>query len=239
MSNTAWTAPWMRSNDAASETEVAVAAAAAADDDTTTTTAAAGRARQPSDQFGNSRHNNMQGDSKDNYINGLAGNDTVYGGAGSDTLHGGAGNDILYGQEGTKDALFGGEGNDTLVGGPGKDQLFGGWGDDVFVFTKASDSVPGGGAHTSFGHDIIKPANPDDKAETFQGIGKEGGDLIDLRGLGDLTWGKTLKVENYKSTTHTYVYADTNNDGKWDFEVAIYDGDAKASDYKPMDFLFL
>ena len=179
--------------------------------------------------------NKLSGTSGDDIINGVAGDDTIYGGGGSDTLFGSNGNDVLYGEAGAKDALFGGAGNDTLVGGAGKDALFGEGGADVFVFTKLSDSLPGGGPHTSYGHDIIKPSDPN-SGKGFDGAGSAGGDVIDLRGCGDLTWGKTLKVvDNY---AHTYVEIDMNRDGKLDFELAIYDGTVKAAAYTVADFLF-
>lgn len=175
------------------------------------------------------------GTDRNDSIPGSRGDDTLIGGKGSDTLNAAGGNDLIIGGEGTKDKLVGGPGNDTLVGGPGKDQLFGGYGDDTFVFEKPSDSPPGGGAHTNYGHDIIKPANPDDKRETFQGVGKPGGDKIDVSALGDLELGENLKTHDHY--THTYVTADTDGDGKPDFEVAIYDGDIKAKDYTADEFI--
>jgi Ca2+-binding RTX toxin-like protein len=196
--------------------------------------------------IGSAQANVLQGGTRNDYIsagggddrvNGLAGNDTLYGGDGSDTLTGSAGNDVLYGEGGTKDALFGGWGNDTLVGGSGKDQLFGGYDNDVFVFQRASDSTPGGGPHTNYGHDIIKPEKANG-TNGFEGAGRSGGDVIDLKGLGDLTWGKSLKVVDHPNSQHTYVTADTNRDGKIDFEVAIYDEGVRASAYSPGDFLF-
>jgi Ca2+-binding RTX toxin-like protein len=172
----------------------------------------------------------------DDTVNGYAGDDTIYGDDGSDKLLGSGGDDALHGGGGTKDALFGGWGDDTLVGGSGKDQLFGGYGADVFVFLKPSDSVPGGGAHTNYGHDIIKPETAGGD-NGFEGAGRAGGDLIDLRGLGDLTWGGTLKIVDHPKTQHTYVEVDLDGNGKLDFELAIYDGEVRARSYTPNDFL--
>lgn len=204
----------------------------------TLTFAASGGASKGKQLYGHSGRDLIRGGSGDDTVNGFAGNDTIYGGAGSDKLLGSSGNDVLYGGSGTKDALFGGWGNDTLVGGAGKDQLFGGPGNDVFVFLKTSDSVPGGGAYTNYGHDIIKPENPA-ADNAFDGAGRAGGDLIDLRGLGDLTWGKTLKVVDHPNTRHTYVEVDFDRNGKLDFEIAIYDGDVTARTYTAGDFLFV
>lgn len=241
----AGTAPWERADSSDTNTKAAATVNAAtvevgdSSSSSSSSVSAAAEDTAGARTMGNSKNERLSGGSGNDYINGVGGNDTIYGGEGSDTLHGSAGNDMLYGEGGTKDALFGGQGNDTLVGGANKDQLFGQEGSDVFVFNKASDSVPGGGAHTSYGHDIIKPSDPRDPSLAFEGAGKAGGDVIDLRGLGDLTWGKTLKVFDYKNSNHTYVTADVNNDGKIDFEIAIYDGTQKAAAYTAGDFLFV
>jgi Ca2+-binding RTX toxin-like protein len=67
---------------------------------------------------------------------------TGTGNALANIITGGAGNDLLDGGAG-KDSLKGGAGADTLLGGAGVDTLDGGAGADDFVFTAATDSLPG------------------------------------------------------------------------------------------------
>lgn len=77
----------------------------------------------------------LTGDDFAQRLVGNGGNDRLDGGGQRDTLEGGAGNDTL----------IGGAGADRLIGGAGQDRLSGGAEgvQDVFVFTRASDSAAG------------------------------------------------------------------------------------------------
>lgn len=93
----------------------------------------------------------------DDYIEAGQNHDEAYGGAGMDTIFGDAGRDQLYGDGGNdkinggdgKDIIVGGDGDDRIKGGNGADKIWGedgadrmsgGSGEDVFIFTKTSDS---------------------------------------------------------------------------------------------------
>jgi Ca2+-binding RTX toxin-like protein len=82
----------------------------------------------------------------------------LMGGLGDDNLTGSHVGDVIYGDEqdtglgggadvlrgmGGDDTLYGGDGVDTLTGAEGADSLSGGDGNDVFKFTKLTDSVTG------------------------------------------------------------------------------------------------
>lgn len=77
-----------------------------------------------------------------------SGNDFVFGNKSANTINGGLGDDHLFGLGGG-DTIFGGAGSDQITGGTGRDVLWGGDGTsadgaaDVFVFTKANESIPG------------------------------------------------------------------------------------------------
>lgn len=186
----------------------------------------------PDKLYGGSGNDTLWGNGGDDQLRGGIGDDEMHGGAGNDTLLGdGGGRELLYGDDGD-DKLFGREENDTLVGGQGRDLYFGGTGDDTYVFSSASESPAGKN------RDIIKPEKPNHPTVAFEGAGKEGGDVIDLRDFGDLSWGTSLYVKDVYR--HTHVYIDQNLDGRPEFEVAIYDDDrVTASDYTAGDFLFV
>jgi Ca2+-binding RTX toxin-like protein len=182
-----------------------------------------------------------------NYIATQDGNDTVHGGggndyietgAGADVVRGGAGDDILLAFHGT-DRLYGGAGSDMLIGGFDADLLFGGKGDDVFTFEGSWDSTPSR-------RDMIGCAD----GVAFEGAGKAGGDLIDLRGLdADLTtpdfdffvFGGTGKghLSLVNRGSDTLVRGNVDDDGGFEFECLIRDGEVKASAYTAADFLLV
>jgi hypothetical protein len=91
--------------------------------------------------IGGSAADVINGDSARNQLFGGAGNDQLQGMGGDDVLDGGLGNDKLVGGDGA-DLLSGGAGADTLEGGAGVDRLYGGSDNDVFRFTRITDSRP-------------------------------------------------------------------------------------------------
>ena len=133
------------------------------------------------------------------------GNDTVRGPAYNDLVHGGNGKDLLYGGNGADtlaggngvDRLFGEDGDDRLEGGNGADSLSGGAGNDIFVYTRPSDSA----------------ANGMDCIVGFT-RGADRIDLSSLRGAVDLAWGGMSPTANGAWYAHvagnTIVYADVD-----------------------------
>lgn len=150
------------------------------------------------------------GNSLANTIIGNAKNNTLLGEAGNDTLIGGAGDDILKG----------GKGNDSLYGGMGADDLYGGTGKDTFVFKSIKETTV-----AVSGRDTIFDFSATD------------GDKIDLSAIDAIVSTKTddaftfigtsafhkkageLRYE--KTAASTYIYGDTNGDGKSDFAIQL------------------
>lgn len=161
---------------------------------------------------------------------GGGGYDTIVGNVAANALHGGLGRDTLSGGQGA-DRLFGDAGNDRLVGQEGADTLTGGAGADTFVFRSAADSPYGAGDAIVGGTGVA----------AFEGAGAKAGDLFDLTGFGDLTWGGTGKggigLKNLAGDTLCYV--NTDADAAPEFEVCIVDGAVAATAYSQADFLFL
>lgn len=122
--------------------------------------------------------------------------DTINGNEAANTLTGNGGNDTING--------YGGQ--DRIVGGLGADVMTGGTGADTFYFTQTAESVPG-----SKTHDVITDFSP-------------GEDHIDLTGLGVHTWIGSAQFDHAASEVRYaagLLQADTNGDGKADFEVAL------------------
>ena len=135
------------------------------------------------------------------------------------------------------DKVYGGAGNDELHGGSDADRLYGGKGDDTFVFDWVSDSTP-------TRRDVIGCAD----GVAFEGAGKAGGDVIDLRGLdADMTtpdfesfiFGGTGKghLSLTNSGSDTLVRGNLDDDRGFEFQCLIRDGDVRASAYTAADFL--
>jgi Ca2+-binding RTX toxin-like protein len=164
---------------------------------------------------------NLKGGAGDDRLRGLNGDDVVFGNSGDDLLAGGNGKDRLSGSAGAdgldggagNDRLDGGKGGDLLIGGLGFDRLTGGAGVDRFRFTKLSDS---------------RPAKPDEIMD-FRS------DLIDLSGIdarrasakddkfvyiGDAEFDRAGELRFEDST----LQADTNGDGRADFELVLANG---------------
>ena len=208
--------------------------------------------------WGGADNDTLIAGSGDNLMFGSAGDDVLVGGYGNDHLHGGTGadrlivhngNNVLRGGDGDDtldgssgdDVFYGGNGNDAITAGPGRDLLHGGNGDDRFIFRDASRF----------------PNDPADVIVDFEGAGREGGDVIDLRlspettingargftFLGELSWEEGMAAGSgavwiQDFGTQTRVFCLTNNDNVVDLAVRINDGiDATASDYISSDFL--
>ena len=165
---------------------------------------------------------------------GLGGNDTMYGNGGNDSLYGGSGRDYISGGQGSDrviggaggDRLFGGSGNDLLNGGGGADRFVGGAGRDVmfagndsardtFVFGKPSESSDG--------------SNSQDTIRQFDA----GEDILDLSGLDANNGSNGNQAFGYSNGpagnsvwvrevgNGSIVQADTNGDGRADFEIMV------------------
>ena len=151
---------------------------------------------------------------------------------------GGSGDDSLLGNA-VDNRLAGGSGEDRLRGFSGRDTLIGGPGADTFVFRRLADSPLGG-------EDVIVR---DDDARAFEGVGRDGGDLIDLSGIdantrrpGDQHFafdGGTgrghLWVEERGNVS--YVCGNIDRDAAVEFHLAIRDFAVRASDYAADDFV--
>ena len=175
-----------------------------------------------------------------NEKSGGGGNDKINGTSKADDLAGGNGNDKLFGKGGN-DTLRGENGNDMLRGDAGRDFLIGGKGADRFDFNSVSDSR--GGSST---RDVIKAG---DGAVAMEGVGKSGGDRIDVSGIdADITkagnqkfdFGGTgkgdLSVINVGGG-HSLVRANIDNDKAFEFQLLIEDGGVKAHHYSAHDFI--
>lgn len=188
--------------------------------------------------IGGSGNDRVAGNAASNRLQGADGADTLTGGSNGDTLRGGGGDDRLFGQKGY-DILNGGDGDDLMMGGRGKDLLIGGRGDDVFKFNTVAES-PNGGA------DRIKGNN---SAPAIQGVGRAGGDVIDLSGIdADTTrrGNQAFELDNSQETGtiwlrngngQTWVFANTDQDDAPELKIKIYDGDLRAGDYISDDFI--
>ncbi len=163
------------------------------------------------------------GNGKTNVINGGKGRDELIGRGGNDRLLGGDGNDRLKGEGG----------NDTLIGGLGRDVLIGGRGADLFVINATRQST----------------TERADRIKDFSGIGREGGDRLDLRSIdadqtrpgnqpfdfGNNTGRGDLWTVNRAG--NTLVLGNTDNDGANELAVLIEDGAIRADAYVAADFL--
>lgn len=180
----------------------------------------------------------VMGSAKDDRLKGGGGDDKLYGKEGDDNMGASVGNDYLEGGPGT-DKMWGGPGDDVFYGGPGPDKNHGDKGNDVYVYKSVSDA-PYSGTPERWNDqlkkkwEIIKPSEPGTNA--FDGQGKAKGDLIDLRAIGKLEFGKHITVHDKWSFSQVLV--DVNLDKKPDMEIMIYDSDkVKAKDYSKEDFL--
>ncbi|MFT3988521.1 calcium-binding protein [Aestuariivirga sp.] len=161
---------------------------------------------------------------------GGSGSDRVVGGNGlSDTLldnlSGGGGNDFLKGLDGN-DQLNGGTGNDTLIGdagddslagGEGRDVMTGGAGADVFVFTTLSESAAG--AQRDVIRDFVSGVDAIDLS-AVDAI--NGSDDDPFTFIGDKAFShKAGQLHFHIGANVTMVSADTDGDGKADFQISL------------------
>ena len=172
------------------------------------------------------------------WINGANGNDRLFGGLGNDTLIGAQGYDLLSGEVGN-DFLRNGIGNDTLIGGGGADLLIGGQGADRFQFRAPGDSAPG------FADRIVAG----DGAYAFEGIGVQGGDVLDLSLIdANVNFGgnQAFRWDDDRAAGTAYLsnvngetvfYGHVNNDGQADIVIRIADGGFTAQQYAGFDFI--
>ena len=182
---------------------------------------------------GTVRDDVMKGVDGNDHMNALRGDDLLLGGKGDDSLSGGDGHDYLEGDEG-KDVLTGGLGNDAIYGGLGPDRLQGGAGNDLFVYRSVAEAPYTGKKSFKYDWEIIKASDPHTNA--FDGAGVKAGDMIDLREIGNLTFGLNVTVHN--KGAHSQVLVDVNLDKVPDMEIIIYDtAKVDASDYTREDFL--
>lgn len=152
----------------------------------------------------------------------LSGNDKITGANMDDVLYGYDGKDTLIGNTGS-DRLYGGDGNDTLIGGGshGNDKLYGGEGADKFVFKKHDSQAYNQLRDTIFDfshkeHDkidlhLIDANTKNGGNQAFKFIGQQ--DFHDKAG--------ELRYE--KKGGDTFVYGDTNGDGKADLAIKFDD----------------
>ena len=161
---------------------------------------------------GNSRANTLKGADGNDTLKGGSGNDKLYGGKGIDTLEGGAGNDLMKGEAG----------NDKLYGGAGADKLYGGAGKDTFLFKSAKDStLASKGRDTIF--DFDGKAGDRINLKEIDANTRKGGDQA-FKFIGTDKFSKTAGELRYdKKASDTYVYGDTNGDGKADFAIHFDD----------------
>ena len=141
--------------------------------------------------------------------------------SGGDTISGSDQGDFLVGAAG-RDRLTGGQGDDTIYGGGDRDRLTGGRGADVFYFGDMDES-----AANRRGRDVITDFNRDE------------GDLIDLTGLGLLTFhdgteftGELGEIIATPVRRGMLVQVDLDGDQETDFSIMLNGvNSVRASDF--------
>jgi Ca2+-binding RTX toxin-like protein len=147
--------------------------------------------------------------------------DTLIGDKGANIIKGGGGNDRLEG----------GGGKDLLAGGGGKDTLVGGGGADSFVFTSVKDSLNRNKAWDVIADFTRKQGDKIDLKAIDAKTGK-GNQAFSFIGAAEFS-GKKGELRYEKAAKKTFVYGDTDGDGKADLRIEI----AKAIDLKEGDFV--
>jgi Ca2+-binding RTX toxin-like protein len=141
--------------------------------------------------------------------NGNALANTLTGNVGDNVLKGLAGADVLSGKAGA-DSLYGGAGIDTLSGGAGADTFYFAAGDTAAKKASA-DTI------TDFKlkqHDMIDLASIDANEN------KKGNQAFDF--IGDHAFSHTAGELRYvEGKSDTYIYGDTDGDGKADFTIHL------------------
>ncbi len=132
--------------------------------------------------------------------------DTLSGTPEKDTILAGAGDDFVFGRNGN-DYIKGEQGQDTIDGGGGRDRLWGGSGRDVFVFNDGDST---------------------EKRSDYILDFEQGQDLIDLSGLGDVSF-RDLEF-SYSTKANGQVV--TTIEGPGDFVLRLKgDYDLSRSDF--------
>lgn len=170
--------------------------------------------------LGDAGQDTLLGGAGNDTLDGGTENDTLDGGAGDDSLIGGAGNDSLAGGDGI-DTLEGGDGSDTLTGGLGADLFNGGVGDDDLVLG-AGDVASGGAGDDVFTFDPANTDGPgaisiDGGSDATSGAPEDAangdaGDILDLRGLSNVTLVNPLVDDGTGSFSGTVSYTNAQNE---------------------------
>jgi Ca2+-binding RTX toxin-like protein len=157
----------------------------------------------------------------------LSGADTFSGGGARDVFYSGGGKDSLKGNGGN-DLLYAGAGDDKIEGGLGKDSLYGEAGSDIFIFRSAKDSTLG-----SAGRDTIFDFTSADRID-LHGIDantkSSGNQDFSFIGTKEFS-GHAGQLRYEKHSSDTYIYGDTNGDGKADFAIHLDDAVTLKSGY--------
>nr|WP_298097893.1 cadherin domain-containing protein [uncultured Shinella sp.] len=139
----------------------------------------------------------------------------IKGGSGSDILEGRAGNDTLFGGAG-RDILKGARGSDKLYGGSGADDLYGGNGQDIFVFKSQADLTTSINVTDTIFDFSQSQKDVIDLSAIDANIGKSGNQAFTFI-KSDAFTGKAGELRYEKKASETYVYGDTDGNGKADF----------------------
>jgi serralysin len=169
--------------------------------------------------WGNGGDDTIKAGRGDDSLEGGDGNDQLYGGSGRDSILGGSSDDLLYGDLDI-DYLNGGGGNDQIIGGRGHDELYGGVGKDTFVYSSILDSKVAASARDTIydftSIDTIDLTAIDANAKTAK---NEAFSFISTKAF----TGKAGELRFDKLKSDTYIYGDTNGDGKADFAIHLDD----------------
>ncbi|MEG6510019.1 M10 family metallopeptidase [Methyloligella sp. 2.7D] len=159
----------------------------------------------------------ITGNGEVNILSGRGGRDVLLGRDGNDKLNGGGHNDRLFGEAG----------NDTLLGRGQLDRMFGGPGEDSFVFVRLRDS--GVGRHRDRVHDFD---STDDLIDLSRIDAKTGGGNQKFDWIGRNPFHDVKGELRYKDKGDTViVQADTDGDGRPDFEIFVGTGKLSEDDF--------
>lgn len=171
----------------------------------------------------------IRGRKGDDNLRGSIGDDVLRGGKGGDLLRGGKGDDIVSGARGS-DTLRGGKGDDVLAGGRHDDILRGDRGADVFEYARLADSRPGHG-HRDIIRDFVAGEDQIDLSAIGARIVAQGGKPLHFVG-GAPVEGHAGAVGYDKRGTFLLVEADTDGDGRLDFQIKVFcEGRLQAGDF--------
>ncbi|MDB5583048.1 MAG: hypothetical protein JWR80_8224, partial [Bradyrhizobium sp.] len=138
---------------------------------------------------------------------------SIYGTAQGESLYAGLRSGRLFGMDGD-DTLIGGGGSDTLDGGAGDDVIYAGLGNDIIEGGAGRDLSYGQGGADTF---VFKPG--DSLYATYDVIYdfEAGVDRIDLTAL----YTPTLLLATVLSGASTFLFADADGDGTWEFALQL------------------